>query len=490
MKAEALIPWILALGGGGSDPGQAKTLGYLSGGETLPTTRPDGSALVNGDNYKISVTATLPIEVTDGFTGDVYTLTNVKDTVGYVSGKWEPNLNPYQNTLETPTKDMTTESLSGTATRQNKVNEEFVEKINEIAGLVITAGSNTTIEGGKYTVPDLTWSRVKKIYDAVNLGKQVIVIDANGKDYYKVLDVSKDDNDEITVNFIYKDKAFFWFTTDEGDTKVNSSTILQTWDAITEVEGSLPTVASEKKTNTIYKLKNSIYSYYPDGYYYFKSGSPTAIEYLNLFYSYGTIVVDGVTVPNLTGAIFKKMLDALNNVPYNKLSFPAVSASDSYYPVVRFQRVHGSVMHYKLTLWIDYDTVAVYDQPANDPTATPTITIYKDSNTNIVLEVSSLPSSNIKRNCLYRLTSSSGTYNPGYYYYNGSTWKLVSQDTLTFAQDTLSDTWEIEHNKNSYPSVAAYDSTGRMIEGHVIYNDKNNLTIEFSSPVAGLAYLN
>lgn len=83
-KVEDLIPLLLGLSGSGTSPVAPTTLGYIDENTgTLPTTRSDGSALVRGDNFKVSATATLPFDITDGFTGDVYTIENVKDTIGY-----------------------------------------------------------------------------------------------------------------------------------------------------------------------------------------------------------------------------------------------------------------------------------------------------------------------------------------------------------------------------------------------------------------------
>ena len=50
--------------------------------------------------------------------------------------------------------------------------------------------------------------------------------------------------------------------------------------------------------------------------------------------------------------------------------------------------------------------------------------------------------------------------------------------------------WAIEHNLNKYPSVTITDSAGDQVEGEVRYNGLNSLTVSFSAPFAGKAYLN
>jgi hypothetical protein len=51
-------------------------------------------------------------------------------------------------------------------------------------------------------------------------------------------------------------------------------------------------------------------------------------------------------------------------------------------------------------------------------------------------------------------------------------------------------TWGITHNMNKYPSVTVTDSAGDQVEGEVHYNGLNSLTLKFSAPFAGKAYLN
>lgn len=71
----------------------------------------------------------------------------------------------------------------------------------------------------------------------------------------------------------------------------------------------------------------------------------------------------------------------------------------------------------------------------------------------------------------------------------------MSNNTLQSAtyihkQDASSDTWNITHNLNKYPSVTIIDSGDNVVYGDITYIDKNNLQIKFSAAFGGKAYLN
>lgn len=57
-------------------------------------------------------------------------------------------------------------------------------------------------------------------------------------------------------------------------------------------------------------------------------------------------------------------------------------------------------------------------------------------------------------------------------------------------QSVASSAWIINHNLNKYPSVTITDSANDEVEGEVRYNGLNSLTVSFSAPFAGKAYLN
>ena len=67
--------------------------------------------------------------------------------------------------------------------------------------------------------------------------------------------------------------------------------------------------------------------------------------------------------------------------------------------------------------------------------------------------------------------------------------------TFTHNQTSTSATWTITHNLNKYPSVTVIDSADTVVQGTIVYNSSNRLTITFfeeSDALAfqGKAYLN
>ena len=70
---------------------------------------------------------------------------------------------------------------------------------------------------------------------------------------------------------------------------------------------------------------------------------------------------------------------------------------------------------------------------------------------------------------------------------------LVTQGQViytTYVQGVPSTSWSIEHNLGKFPSITVIDSAGTVVTGQYTYNDINNVTLTFSAPFAGTAYLN
>ena len=65
-----------------------------------------------------------------------------------------------------------------------------------------------------------------------------------------------------------------------------------------------------------------------------------------------------------------------------------------------------------------------------------------------------------------------------------------SDKTFKYVQESVSDTWDIAHGLDKYPSVLVIDSAGTEIEGQVIHINNNNITIKFTAGFRGEAYLN
>jgi hypothetical protein len=62
--------------------------------------------------------------------------------------------------------------------------------------------------------------------------------------------------------------------------------------------------------------------------------------------------------------------------------------------------------------------------------------------------------------------------------------------SFVFTQGTPSATWTIAHALGKFPSVFVLDSALDSVEGVVAFVDTNSLTVTFSAPFAGTAYLN
>jgi hypothetical protein len=63
-------------------------------------------------------------------------------------------------------------------------------------------------------------------------------------------------------------------------------------------------------------------------------------------------------------------------------------------------------------------------------------------------------------------------------------------DTYVFTQGAPSASWVITHSMNKYPSVTVIDSGNNTVEGEVVYNSLNSLTVNFSGGFSGKAYIN
>lgn len=67
---------------------------------------------------------------------------------------------------------------------------------------------------------------------------------------------------------------------------------------------------------------------------------------------------------------------------------------------------------------------------------------------------------------------------------------IVYDKTFVYNQAISSDVWDIEHNLDKYPSVTVVDSGGSVVVGEIVYINKNNVRITFTSAFSGKAYLN
>lgn len=67
--------------------------------------------------------------------------------------------------------------------------------------------------------------------------------------------------------------------------------------------------------------------------------------------------------------------------------------------------------------------------------------------------------------------------------------QVKEKSGFVYSQSTVSAVWNITHDLDVYPSVTVVDSGGNLVIGDVRYTGPNTLTIRFSAPFSGTAYL-
>ena len=78
-------------------------------------------------------------------------------------------------------------------------------------------------------------------------------------------------------------------------------------------------------------------------------------------------------------------------------------------------------------------------------------------------------------------------------YYDFATFTIssgVGDKNFVFTQAVASNTWVIQHNLNKFPSVTSVNVNNIEMFGEVVFNDLNNLTINFSAASSGQAFIN
>ena len=78
-------------------------------------------------------------------------------------------------------------------------------------------------------------------------------------------------------------------------------------------------------------------------------------------------------------------------------------------------------------------------------------------------------------------------------YYNFATFTIssgVGDKTFVFTQNVASNTWVIQHDLNKFPSVTSVNINNFEVYGEVVFNNINNLTINFSAAFSGKAFIN
>jgi hypothetical protein len=65
----------------------------------------------------------------------------------------------------------------------------------------------------------------------------------------------------------------------------------------------------------------------------------------------------------------------------------------------------------------------------------------------------------------------------------------IGGNYFRYVQVSPASLWDIVHNLGRYAQVSVMDSAGDVVQGDISYVSLNELTIEFSAPFAGEAYL-
>ena len=68
--------------------------------------------------------------------------------------------------------------------------------------------------------------------------------------------------------------------------------------------------------------------------------------------------------------------------------------------------------------------------------------------------------------------------------------KIDGDKTYVHYQNVQSDTWEIQHNLDKYPSITVVDSANNIVVGDICYIDTNKVIVTFSAPFSGKAFCN
>lgn len=66
----------------------------------------------------------------------------------------------------------------------------------------------------------------------------------------------------------------------------------------------------------------------------------------------------------------------------------------------------------------------------------------------------------------------------------------VSGASYVHDQAVASDVWVVDHGLGRFPAIVTVDSAGDEVEGSVRYDSANRITVTFSAPFGGKAYIN
>ena len=65
----------------------------------------------------------------------------------------------------------------------------------------------------------------------------------------------------------------------------------------------------------------------------------------------------------------------------------------------------------------------------------------------------------------------------------------VGRVAYQHTQSTTSSSWVITHNLGFYPNIVVQDSANSIVEGEIVYDSANQVTLNFQAAFSGMAYL-
>lgn len=68
--------------------------------------------------------------------------------------------------------------------------------------------------------------------------------------------------------------------------------------------------------------------------------------------------------------------------------------------------------------------------------------------------------------------------------------KQQTRDYYLHEQQTAASTWTITHNLGKFASINIVDTANEEVIGDVLYNSINQITVTFSAPISGKAFIN
>jgi hypothetical protein len=82
-------------------------------------------------------------------------------------------------------------------------------------------------------------------------------------------------------------------------------------------------------------------------------------------------------------------------------------------------------------------------------------------------------------------------YNDGKIFYknSGNEVTFLKSQRYIHLQATPKSTWVIHHDLGGHPTVSVVDSAGTLVFGQIVYTSTSTITINFTAPFSGKAYL-